>query len=180
MQLNSEHRDVTRFLWVKDVNEELTTENIQEFRFTRVIWGIISAAFLLAYTIYYHLQKYKTHVALDLSRNIYVDNLISGVEDAQKAISYYNETKKIFGAAGMNMCQWSCNDENVMSNMKAEDRSEDGISKVLGIIWNRQLDTISLCRVNTESVNVTKREILKIISSVFDPLGLFAPILLKS
>ena len=182
MQLNSEDRDVTRFLWVKDVNEELTTENIQEFRFTRVICGIISATFLLAYTIYYHLQKYETNVAVDLSRNIYVDNLISGVEDVQKAISYYNETKKIFGAAGMNMCQWNCNDENVMSNMKAEDRSEDSISKVFGIIWNRQLDTISLCRVNTESVNntVTKREILKIISSVFDPLGLFAPILLKS
>ena len=75
LQLNPLDRDVTRFLWVHDVDKEITDENIRELRFCRVIWGIVSAAFLLAYTIFYHLEKYNSAVSRDIGRNLYVDNL---------------------------------------------------------------------------------------------------------
>ena len=181
IQLSPHDRDVVRFLWVKDIDKEVTADNIQELRFCRVIWGVISAAFMLAYTIFYHLQKYNTPVSKDISKNMYVDNLISGTNNEEKAIEYYNETKTIFNAAAMNMCKWSCNDERVMTKIKVEDRCDDTILKVLGVIWNRQLDTISMYRLKGGIGEVvTKREILKVISGIYDPLGLFAPVLLKS
>ena len=62
LQLNPFDRDVTRFLWVKDIYKEVSRSNIRELRFTRVIWGIIAAAFLLAFTLLYHLTKYQTPV----------------------------------------------------------------------------------------------------------------------
>ena len=58
LQLKPVDRDVTRFLWVKDVHRAVSNDNIQVMRFCRVIWGIISSGFLLACTIYHHLLKY--------------------------------------------------------------------------------------------------------------------------
>lgn len=46
--------------------------------------------------------------------------------------------------------------------------------KVLGHTWNVESDTISL-----KSQGLTKRNVLKELASVFDPLGLVSPVLLK-
>ena len=53
--------------------------------------------------------------------------------------------------------------------------------KVLGHTWNIETDSISLKKVNSMSElnEVTKRNVLKEISSVFDPLGLFSPVMSK-
>ena len=106
LELSPDDRDVTRFLWVKDINLPFKKENILELRFCRVIWGIVCSAFLLASTIMYHLSRYDNSVSLDISRNIYVDNLISGISSTEEGITYYKETKKIFDDASMNMRQW--------------------------------------------------------------------------
>ena len=53
--------------------------------------------------------------------------------------------------------------------------------KVLGRTWSIETDSISLKKLNImpESNEVSKRNVLKEISSVFDPLGLFSSVVLK-
>ena len=101
-------------------------------------------------------------------------------KNTQDAIDYHYETKEIFNAAEMTICKWSSNDENLMNAMKPEDRCDDDILKVLGLIWNRKSDTISLCKVTIEENVLTKRKILQVISCMHDPIGLFAPAVLRS
>ena len=108
--LNYEDRDVTRFLWLKNINEPFSEENIIVLRSCRVIWGIVSSAFLLGATIYHRLCKEKSPVSSDVERNLYVDNLITGVDTAEEAISYY-KVKTLFSNASMNTCKWASSNE---------------------------------------------------------------------
>ena len=47
IELNERDREVTKFLWLKDVRRPLTTDNLAIFRFQRVAFDIISSPFLL-------------------------------------------------------------------------------------------------------------------------------------
>ena len=180
LELNPSDRDVTRFLWLKDVKKPLSKDNIRELRFCRVIWGIISSAFLLASTIMYHLMSYNTPVAQDISSNLYVDNLISGTDSVCSAKDYYDETKMIFNKAAMNMCKWVCNDDTVMTHYKDEDKVNETEVKVLGMLWRVNTDALYFHKPNIiDPEVVSKRSILKAISAVYDPLGLVSPILLQ-
>ena len=65
-------RDVTRFLWLKDSGQaRVERENIQEYRFCRVPFGLISSTFLLGATIESHLESCDSEVAIKLKKHIY-------------------------------------------------------------------------------------------------------------
>ena len=50
---------MTRFVWLKDHSQPIVNEDtIQEFRFCRVPFGIISTPFLLGATVEAHLDSY--------------------------------------------------------------------------------------------------------------------------
>lgn len=85
--LQSSQRDVTRFIWMKDYKEaRVDDENIQEYRFCRVPFGVISSPFLLGATIGSHLETYETELASKLKDDIYVDNVITGTNGIKEAI----------------------------------------------------------------------------------------------
>ena len=181
LELEPSDRDVTRFLWLKDIDKPVSKDNIRELRFCRVIWGIVCAAFLLAGVIMIHLSKYDDPVAKDIARNLYADNLLSGTVSIQDSCNYYDKTKKIFSAAAMNMCKWVSNNKKVMNYIPEEDRSPDSLVKVLGMMWKVGEDKLIFKPPNFFIIIevITKRIIVKFVSSIFDPHGLLAPVLLK-
>lgn len=72
--LQKNQRDVTRFLWLKDVNKQ---ENLKIYRFKRVAFGVNASLFLLAATIKHHLENYKDEVITqEINQNSYVDNIL--------------------------------------------------------------------------------------------------------
>ena len=73
VSLHQMDRDATRFLWLKSVNDQSSSQQIQEYRFTRVPFGVISSPFLLAATINHHLKTQESLVAEVIRRDLYVD-----------------------------------------------------------------------------------------------------------
>ena len=112
--LQSNQRDVTRFIWMKDYEEaRADDDNIQEYRFCRVPFGIISSPFLLGATIESHLETYDNELASNLKDDIYVDNVITGTNNIESAVNLYHEAKSIFHEASMNLREWVSNGKSV-------------------------------------------------------------------
>jgi len=102
--IQSDERDVTRFLWLKDVNKLVVNDdNIEVYHFCRVPFGLTCSPFLLGATLKYHLQKEGTPLALNIMSNIYVDNVLLGAKDSKQAFEIYLEAKAIFRRASMNL-----------------------------------------------------------------------------
>ena len=158
----------------------MDTENLQEYRFCRVPFGIIASPFLLGATIDHHLQSYG-EIADKLTKDIYVDNVITGADSVNELIDICTEGKTLFSPASMNLHDWMSNSEEVMKHIQNTDRAKEEDLKVLGHIWNTEDDTLSLkhTKIEDSTATVTKREVLKQIVSMYDP-GTERKIFMKS
>ena len=73
--LQKYQRDVTRFLWLKGSEvPSVDNDNIQEYRFCLVPFGVISSPLILGAMLESHLESYNTALSNSLKRDIYVDN----------------------------------------------------------------------------------------------------------
>jgi hypothetical protein len=89
-------QDVLRFLWVDDITK--SDQNIQMFRFTRVVFGISSSPFLLNATIAHHSKLFAStnpELVSILLRSMYVDDVVLGADDEDSGMKLYEESKRI-------------------------------------------------------------------------------------
>lgn len=179
--LKTDQRDVTRFIWLKDTgNTSVDNDNLQEYRFCRVPFGVISSPFLLSATVEHHLDYYNSAISNQLKRDIYMDNVITGVNTVQQAEKLYKESKQMFDEANMNLREWMSNNKQVMDLISVKDKASGNSMKVLGMNWDIESDKLSVkpCEILKVSSG-TKRTVLKQVAKLFDPLGMFAPVTLN-
>ena len=142
---------------------------------------MISSPFLLAATIKNHLTKAGTPIAHQIADNMYVDNMITGVEASTQADDLYREAKTLFQSASMNLREWASNSSEFLQKIPECDRTSAETMKVLGTPWNLTTDTIFINGSHNLSSEVTtKREALHSVSRIYDPLGLFSPATLNA
>ena len=103
---------------------------------------------------------------------MYLDNLITAINNGEEALQLHKEAKKIFQDASMNLRDWISNSKFVNENTIPDDLMKERVTKVLGPIWNtKKLENIEQTK--------TKREVLATLASIFDPLGMITPVALK-
>ena len=139
------------FLWLKDATTPTShAENLQEFRFTRVPFGVVCSPFLLAATVQHHLKT---------------------TDDA-------NTTQLKREPANMNFRSWNSNSEAFLEQVPQEDQDDLTGFKVLRLRWHRVDDTLAVPAPDSTSLHtaITKRAILHYLVAVYDPLGLLSPV----
>uniref|UniRef100_A0AC35FD49 Integrase catalytic domain-containing protein n=1 Tax=Panagrolaimus sp. PS1159 TaxID=55785 RepID=A0AC35FD49_9BILA len=179
--LNEKDRDAVRFFWVKDPSKPASGDNLIVYRFVAVPFGIISSPFILWIIIIILIQKLENpQLRQMIAENTYVDNIFLTTNDEQEGIEYFQETKKHFLTASMNVREWLSNSKIINEAFPSEIKQQGPITKILGIQWNSQEDTLTL-QLKTEKLveTWTKRSILKFIASTFDPLGMLSPVTIK-
>ena len=134
IELSTQDRDATRFLWLKDVDKSANNpDNLVVYRFCHVLFGAAPSPYLLNATIQHHLTKQDDWISEDLQRSIYMDNVVTGTDTEPEALLYYTSSRNCFQKAGMNLRQWTSNSPAL--NRQAHD---DGVYakpmvKVLGL-----------------------------------------------
>ncbi|KAK7603518.1 hypothetical protein V9T40_003517 [Parthenolecanium corni] len=178
--LHPDDRDACRFLWIKDLSKPVTTTNLIVYRFTRVPFGVITSPFMLAATLLYHYQKVDPNFHDKFAKHFYVDNLVTSVDNVDEAKNLYDRTNRIFALVSMELAQWGTNDPIFRDYFGKDVKLNEPINRTLGLMWDMDKDVLFVKpKIPKKPVN-TKRNVLKFVSSVYDPIGWFAPALLPS
>ncbi|XP_053699101.1 uncharacterized protein LOC128746075 [Sabethes cyaneus] len=128
-----------------------------------------------------------------ITRQHYVDDMLVSMETVDEAVALAQQVKNIHMQAGFEMRNWISNSSSVLVRLKegtAEEKDmnigeEATTEKILGMWWNTSTDcfTYKLSSrydeaVLTGSRRPSKREVLRILMMVYDPIGFIAHLLM--
>ena len=153
---------------------------LQTYHFKSVLFGATCSPFTLNAVILKHLDINKCAITDMLLKDLYVDNIVSSLTSKEMIRNYFTTSRAIFEKAGFNLRSWASNSRVLTDLGKYENiQDSDQVTKVLGFRWETGTDTISFPNkgsVLSESSLMTKREVLKQSSTIYDPLRILSPI----
>ena len=133
-------------------------------------------------------DQFGLEAAKTLQNNFYVDDLLKSVAKEDQAIQLIKNAKAMCSSGGFKLTKFLSNNKRVLQSIPEEDGRKcvkykdlvgDLSSKqALGVPWNTEADKFGF-RVTLKQKPMTRRGLLSIISSVYDPLSLVAPFLLQ-
>lgn len=177
--LNEDSVHACRFLYLADPSKGVSEDNIVQYCFQRLTFGINCSQYLLMSVIREHLKRQKTPLADELILNSYSDNImILGASD-QEVLSKIEETARIFKLASMPIHSFFSNSSFV--NCALGVPATKVMNKVLGVTYDTPRDLLSITFHCSDRPSVdTKRSVLSAISANYDPCGLVSPALILS
>ncbi|KAK7585925.1 hypothetical protein V9T40_000104 [Parthenolecanium corni] len=178
--LHPDDRDSCRFLWIKDLSKPATTDNLIVYRFTQCPFGVITSPFMLAATLLHHFLQVDPDFHNKFAKHFYVDNLVTSVATVAKAKDLYDRSNRIFTQISMELAQWGTNNTIIREIFDKNSMLHESTVTTLGLRWDMDKDLLFLKPKAVKKPVNTKRNMLKFISSVYDPIGWFAPAMLPS
>ncbi|XP_055522742.1 uncharacterized protein LOC129716922 [Wyeomyia smithii] len=184
--LNELDRDLLKVLW-RWTNEEC----IKEYRLNTVTFGTKSASYLATKCVQQLLESFRHQypVAVEKAeKGIYVDDILTGASSEAEAKNLRQQLTEIFAAGGFQLRKWASNSAEVSEGVPDADlevkipidENPNSTIKALGMQWQPCSDQFHFSYQPTEILQPTKRIILSQIASLFDPLGLLSPIIVKA
>ena len=187
----AEQRDFLRFLWWP--NGDMSAKLV-EYRMTVHPFGAVSSPscsnYALRKTANDNEDEHGSEVADTLRRNFYVDDCLRSVSTEGKAKDQIDGLRQACGNGGFRLTKFICNRRSVLESIPEEERSKDvktldlnyddlPIERALGVQWCVESDTFKF-RITVKDKPVTRRGILSVVSSIYDPLGFAAPFTLNA
>ena len=110
------------------------------YRYRVVLFGASCSPLLLAAVVQKHLEvmlKDDKDFAKNLIEGLYVDNLLTALDNEKKLIEFFYKTRALFKEAGLNLWQWGSNSE-LLTELAKKEEVEDKADciKVLGLRWD--------------------------------------------
>ncbi|GFV89537.1 uncharacterized protein TNCV_5016551 [Trichonephila clavipes] len=177
-----EDQKYQQILWRNNSNE-----NIRTYKLKTVTYGLASASFLAIGCIKQIALDVKDNPNLSrvLQEDIYMDDLLSGADTPNNAISICKDIAHVLSTRGFHLRKWNSNSTEFLAQFSEHFSSHDArvefykdsneSSKVLGLFWNSSNDTFGFQPSLELTPPLTKRRILSESSKIFDPLGLLSP-----
>lgn len=171
-------RCLQQILWRRS-----TREPIQAYELNTVTYGTASAPFLATRCLrQLGLECKDEKIAEIINRDFYVDDLLTGTDDFDEAVSIRDEVTKTLASACMPLRKWKSNEPKLLVSKGSSstlnlDIGSSAHNKLLGLYWQVDSDLLKfpIGSLKPKSNKNTKRDLLSIIAQIFDPLGLLAP-----
>ena len=187
VKVKKEDQNFFRFLWWPDGN---LTQEPQEYCMIVHLFGAGSSPgcsnFALKRTAEDGEKEFGARAAETPKKNVYVDDALKSVPTEKDAIELVQALKRMCAKGGFNLTKFVSNSREVMMSVSPEDRAKEikglsidklPIERALGVHWCIESDAFKF-RIELKDKPCTRRGILATVSTIFDPLGLIAPVVL--
>nr|XP_017209156.1 uncharacterized protein LOC101887079 [Danio rerio] len=182
-------RDYLRFLWWR--NGDFNSQP-QTFRMTVHLFGASSSPGCANYGLKHLAREGERLYPLGsqfIMQDFYMDDGVSSIENTEKAIKLAEEARQLCALGSLRLHKFVSNDKEVLKTIPPSECAVDvtavdlaltdqPLERALGIYWSLEQDNFKF-RITVKDQPATRRGILSIVASLFDPLGFLAPFVLK-
>ena len=182
-------RSYLRFLWWPDGDFNISPE---EFQMTVHLFRPTSspscANFALRKTAKDNATENNSEAVETVLKNFYVDDCLKSVATTDEAVKLAGDLRDLLAKGGFRLTKWLSNDKEVLksipeseraTSVKTLDFSDILTERALGVQWNVNHDKFTF-KIAAKDKPPTRRGILSIVSSVYDPLGFISPYVLQA
>lgn len=180
--IRQEDRQAQRLLW----EEDTYVMNVMTF-------GAVCSPSSAQYIKNLNARRFETthpKAVKEIIEHHYVDDWICSIDSLDEAKGLVNDVIRIHSSGGFNMRNFMSNSIELLRHLPADkltdaghkmlsDVTDEKLERVLGVMWDPDSDEfkfkLNLYKIEndikTGMKTPTKREVLKVVMSVFDPLG---------
>ncbi|XP_058448668.1 uncharacterized protein LOC131428639 [Malaya genurostris] len=186
VQVATEDRDYQRILW-----RWKPEDDIDEYTLNTVTYGTKPASYLATKCVQQLLNLFAVNYPDAVQKALkgtYVDDVLIGADSPEEAQQLRQQLSEIFASGGFHLRKWASNCNRALEGVSEADLeiripielNGNETIKALGIHWQPCSDELLFSYQPVKILQPTKRIILSQIASLFDPLGLLAPIIVKA
>ncbi|KAK0140410.1 hypothetical protein N1851_022619 [Merluccius polli] len=185
--IREDHRDYLRFLWFRE--HDLDGE-VDEYRMTVHVFGNCPSPSVAMYglkrTAVEGEREYGSDVRKFIEHHFYVDDGLKSFASENEAINVLCRAQRMLAQSNIRLHKISSNSPVVTSAFPGEDlatglqglelgQHAPPMQRSLGLGWNLSTDQFSF-KVEISDKPFTKRGVLSVINSLYDPLGFAVPV----
>ena len=183
--------DALKFMWFPDGDLSKQPEEYQMLvHLFGGIWSSCCANYALQRTALDNSEKFDADVISTVQKDFYVDDLIKSVKTSEDAIRMRQQLTRMLACGGFHLTKWNSNCRKVLDGVPLGEHSKElsninikddalPVERTLGMEWDIEKDSFRF-KINVKEKQATRRGMLSIISSVFDPLRFVAPFILPA
>ena len=179
-------RNALRFLWHFNENLPVDTYHMNVHLFSKTDSPSCSN-WALRKTALDNYEKFNVLVVNAVLNKFYMDDHLDSFDNVDEAITTIHDITSLLAFGGFNLAKFISNNRIILKNQSRENLSSKVVKldleelpqdRALGITWDSNTDMLKF-NVSNKVVPEIKRGILSAISSIFDPMGLIAPVIVK-
>jgi hypothetical protein len=125
-----------------------------------VPFGAKSSPYILNVVMMHHPKNSTSEIAADMLKSVFVDNIITGRESPSASLNFYSEANRVMDQAHhLPLQAWGFSDCVVGKSLpEGESTDPSRISKTLGLIWNREKDTLNVQPPHLATAGIVTKE----------------------
>ena len=208
IEVDKADRDCLRFLWVENPADQKSKIVVYRFCRVVFGWNsspfLLNATLRHHISKY---KANDPDFVRQMIEGFYVDDLVTGEVDSDSAYKLYEKSKVRMASGGFRLRKWVTNDRRLRDRIKVRESTEShsyrpveeesyakqtlnlgtgsncNEQKVLGLAWDCENDQInfhfSKVAETARTIIPTKRTLLSLLATIFDPLGVISPVIVQ-
>lgn len=123
-------------------------------------------------------------------RNFYIDDCLKSAPTEEEAVALVKNLRDLCMEGGFNLTKWVSNSRKLLSSIPAEHRASElkdldlthnslPTERALGVQWRTEDDTFAYS-IKLQDKPMTRRGILSVVNSIYDPLGFLVLVVLPA